>query len=83
MGIQNTDKIPNKIESTKTTQYLNYEEIKPLVSKYLNIAIEAIPEDNYSKIEKGDILLENKTIQADGYQIKLKLKDVNQFLLKC
>lgn len=82
MGIQNIDKIPNKIESTKTTQYLNYEEIKPLVSKYLNITIEAIPEDNYSKIEEGDISLGDKTIQADGYQIKLKLKDVQSILTK-
>lgn len=82
MGVQNTDRIPNKIESTKASEYLNYEEIKPLVSKYLNVAIEAIPEDNYSKIEKGDISLGNKTVQADGYQIKLKAKDVQSILTK-
>lgn len=82
MGVQDTDKIPDKIENTKTTQYLNYEEIKPLISKYLNIAIEAIPEDNYSKIEKGDVSLGDKTIQADGYQIKLKTKDIQSILTK-
>lgn len=82
MGVQDTDKIPDKIENTKTTQYLNYEEIKPLISKYLNIAIEAIPEDNYSKVEKADILLGDKTIQADGYQMKLKSKDIQSILVK-
>lgn len=82
VGVQNTDIIPDKIESTKITQYLNYEEIKPLISKYLNIAIEAIPEDNYSKIEKGDISLGDKTIQTDGYQMKLKVKDIQSILAK-
>lgn len=82
MGVEDTDKIPDKIESTKLTEYLNYEEIKPLISKYLNIAIEAIPEDNYSKIEKGDISLGDKTIQADGYQMKLKTKDIQSILTK-
>lgn len=82
MGVQNTDIIPDKIESTKITQYLNYEEIKPLISKYLNIAIEEIPEDNYSKIEKTDIILGDKTIQADGYQMKLKAKDIQSILTK-
>lgn len=82
MGVQNTEIIPNKIESTKATEYLNYEEIKPLVSKYLKVAIEAIPEDNYSKVEKVDISLGDKTIQADGYQIKLKVKDIQSILTK-
>lgn len=82
VGVQNTDIIPDKIESTKITGYLNYEEIKPLISKYLNIAIEAIPEDNYSKVEKADILLGDKTIQADGYQMKLKSKDIQSIFVK-
>lgn len=82
MGIQNTDNIPNKIENTRLNEYLDYKEIKPLISKYLNIAIEAIPEDNYSKVEKSDILLGDKTIQADGYQIKLKVKDIQSILVK-
>lgn len=82
MGVQNTDKIPNKIESTKVSEYLSYEEIKPLMNKYLNIAIESIPEDNYSKVEKGDVSLGDKTVQADGYQIKLKAKDVQSISTK-
>lgn len=82
LGIQNTDKIPNKIENIKVSEHLNYEETKSIINKYLNIAIEAIPEDSYSKVEKGDISLGEKTIEADGYQIKLKAKDVQSILIK-
>lgn len=82
LGVQDIDKIPNKIESTKISENVNIEEIKTLVNKYLNVAIEEIPEDNYSKIEREEILLGDKTTQADGYQIKLKLKDIQSILVK-
>lgn len=82
IGVENTDNIPDKIEDTKLSEYINYEELKPLVNKYLNTIIEAIPEDNYSKIEKEKISLGDKTLEADGYQIKLKTKDIQSILKK-
>ena len=41
-----------------------------------------IPEDNYSKIKKQDISLGDEKVEADGYQVKLKVKDVQKILTK-
>ena len=82
LGIENTDMIPDRIESTKVSEYLNYEELKTIYSKYLNIAIDEIPEEKYSKIEKEDISLGDNTVEADGYQIKLKVKDIQSIYTK-
>lgn len=78
LGIQNINIIPDKIENIN----LNYEEMKQIFNKYLNIIIEIVPESNYSKIEKGNISLEDKTVQADGYRINLKGKDVQIILTR-
>lgn len=82
LGVEDVSAIPDKIEIGKLTNNINYEEISNLFSKYLNTAIEVIPEDNYYKINKGDISLGDKTVQADGYGIELKLKDLQKILIK-
>lgn len=78
LGIQNTNIIPDKIENTN----LNYEEVKQIFNKYLNIVIEVIPENSYSKIEKDNISLDDKTVQADGYRINLNGKEVQIILTR-
>lgn len=80
MGVQDTSDIPDKIEIP--SENINYEELNTILNKYLNIAMEEIPEDNYSKIEKGDISLGDETVEADGYQVNLKVKDVQKILAK-
>ncbi len=82
LGIENIDMIPDRIESTKISDYLDYEELKTIYSKYLNIAIDEIPEEKYSKIEKENISLGDNTVEADGYQIKLKVKDIQPIYTK-
>ncbi len=82
MGVENVDNIPNKIENAKISEILNYDELKSLFDKYLNTAIEAINEDNYSKIEKESISLGDKPTEASGYQIKLKSKDIQAILIE-
>ncbi len=82
LGVEDVSAIPDKIEIGKLTNNINYEEISNLFSKYLNTAIEVIPEDNYYKINKGDISLGDKTVQADGYGIELKVKDLQKILIE-
>lgn len=79
LGIDSQN-IPNKIESTSTD--LNYAETNKILNKYLNIVIENIPEEKYSKIDKTNVVLGDKNVEADGYQIKLKTKDVQKILTK-
>lgn len=76
LGVENIDKIPDKIEFDKITNYLNDEKIGNICDKYLNIAIQAIPEEKYSNIEKEKISLGDDTIEADGYMIKLNIRDI-------
>ena len=80
MGAQDTSQIPDKIEIPENN--INYEEINAILNTYLNIAMEEIPEEKYSKIAKQNISLDNETIEVDGYQLKLKVKDVQNILIK-
>ena len=82
MGAQDTSNIPNKIEIPETVENINYQEINTILNTYLNIAIQEIPEENYSKIAKQEISLNDQTVKADGYQVKLKVKDVQKILTK-
>lgn len=76
LGVPDTSNIPDKIENIKLSDYTNIEELKKIFDKYLNVAIQAIPEEKYSNIEKGKISLDDDTIEADGYKIKLNIKDI-------
>ncbi len=80
LGIEDVENIPDKIENLD--QYINYEELKEIYSKYFNIVVESIDEDNFYKLEKDNILLDGKTVEADGYAIKLKLKDMQTILTR-
>ncbi len=80
-GIQDVNDIPDKIELPENNS-INYQEINSILNKYLNVIIETIPEDNYSKIKKTEILVDSKKIETDGYQIKLKAQDLQAILIK-
>lgn len=80
LGIQDTSEIPNKIEIPESN--INYEELNTILNKYLNTAIQEIPENNYSKIKKVNISLGEKNVEADGYQAELKVRDVQKILTK-
>lgn len=82
MGAQDTSEIPNKIEIPETISSIDYEELNALLNNYLNIAMQEIPEENYSKIKKQEISLGDEKVEADGYQVKLKVKDVQKILTK-
>lgn len=82
MGVEDTSEIPNKIEIPEEYKNINYEEINTIVNTYLNIAMETIPEDNYSKIEKQEISLGDETVESNGYQVRLKMKDVQTIFIK-
>ena len=82
IGIEDTRYIPNKIEIPEAIKNINYEELNAILNSYLNIAMKQIPEDNYSKIKKEEISLGDETVEVDGYQVKLKVKDVQKILTK-
>ena len=79
LGIENTDNIPNKVE-IQDKEVMSEEEqkaIEQILTKYMNIAIEQIPNENYSKLKKESITLDDKELSADGYQLT-----INSDLLK-
>ena len=77
----NEDKIVSS-DLQYTDALYTSKEANTIINKYLNIAMEEIAEDNYSKIKKQDISLGDETVEADGYQVKLKVKDVQKILTK-
>ena len=82
IGIKDTSKIPNSIDISEITEMVDYEKIPTILNKYLNTVIASIGEENFSKIEKGNISLGDSTVKADGYQIKLSVKDIQEILKK-
>ena len=73
LGIENTDNIPNKLE-IQDKEVMGEEEqkaIEQILTKYMNIAIEQIPNENYSKLKKESITLDDKELSADGYQLTI------------
>lgn len=80
LGAQDTSIIPDRIKIPESK--INYDEANLLLNQYLKIAMEEIPEDKYSKIEKNKISLGDETVEADGYQIKLNVKDLQKIFSK-
>lgn len=82
LGLGNSDIIPNNIESNKLSEKINYEELNSVYNKYLNIIIEEIPEESYSKIEKENITVGDVSLEASGYQINLSSADLQNIRIK-
>ena len=61
----------NLIDNTKSNEYFNFEELKPIFNKYLESIIDQIPESCYSKIKKDTVLVGENSIDASGYKIEL------------
>ena len=73
LGIENTDNMPNKLEIQDKVVMGEEEQkaIEQILTKYMNIAIEQIPNENYSKLKKENITLYDKELSADGYQLTI------------
>lgn len=73
LGIENTDNMPNKLEIQDKVVMGEEEQkaIEQILTKYMNIAIEQIPNENYSKLKKENITLDDKELSADGYQLTI------------
>jgi len=75
--------IPNKIgileEYNETS---DSEVIYQILGKYINIILQEIPEENYSKIAKGNITLGDTTVEADGYSLKIDKNDLELIINK-
>lgn len=73
LGIENTDNMPNKLEIQDKVVMGEEEQkaIEQILTKYMNMAIEQIPNENYSKLKKENITLDDKELSADGYQLTI------------
>ena len=56
------------------------EKLNNILKKYLNNAINEIPDKNYVKIKKQEIEVDGKVVEADGYKITLNAEDVLKIL---
>lgn len=81
-GIEDISNIPDKIEIPETIQNIDQEEIKQLANKYLNLIIEQIPEESYSKVEKGNIKLGENSVEANGYKLTINTKTLQKIVLR-
>lgn len=83
--VEDVSNIPNKIEIPESVSNTNFnidtDELEQILDRYTNIIIEQIPEENYSKVEKGTITVGDKNIEADGYSVKITIKDLQNILL--
>ena len=86
LGIQDVTNIPDKINLDEITKNqdisledINLEEIELIVNKYINIIIEQIPKENYSKVEDGyKLIIDIKTLQNILIELLNNLKDDEQ-----
>ena len=83
-GIGDTINIPDKIDLSEMAQNTNQEdasleELKSIFNKYINMIIENIPKENYSKVENGyKLTIDLKTLQSIGLKILDTLKNDEQ-----
>ena len=78
-GIEDVESIPNKIEIPETSTSINQEELKQIYNKYIDIIIEQIPSESYSKVENGyKLTIDLKTLQKIILRTLNTLKDDEQ-----
>ena len=83
LGIQDVTNVPDKIDLSESeydySTTLNEEELKQVANKYINIIIEQIPKENYSKVEDGyKLVIDLKTIQNVLIKVINEIKDDEQ-----
>ena len=83
LGIENTDNIPNKLEIQDKGVMSEEEQkaIEQIFTKYINLAIEQVPNENYYKIKNESITFDNKEINADGYQVEISKNLLKEILI--
>ena len=86
IGIEDTSNIPDKIELLKENKEIDVEELKNqfknISNKYLQLIIDQVPEESFSKIKKEEITVDNKTIRAGGYKLTLNQKELIDILIE-
>lgn len=81
LGIEDTSNIPDKIDlsNSEYNEIVNEEELKQIYDKYINIIIEQIPEESYSKVENGySLTIDLKTLQNILNKVMNTLKEDEQ-----
>lgn len=80
LGIQDTLFIPNSLNRVKISEVLNLtdEEKAHITETYINVLIQNINKDNFSKEPNIAVNKENVTYNATGYRLNLNLKELKQ-----
>ena len=92
IGIEDTSDIPDKIEllkdideedeeNTEESEQLNVK-VKDISRRYLQLILDQIPEENFSKIKKEEITVKNKAIRAGGYRVTLNQKELIDIIIE-
>jgi len=78
LEIEDVSEIPDKIEIPipESITNIDKEQIKQILNRYLDTIIKTIPKENYSKINKQEIIIANSKMKVDGYQLSLTEKDL-------
>ncbi|MCI9177293.1 MAG: hypothetical protein HFJ28_01655 [Clostridia bacterium] len=79
---ETVNQIPDTIplEVAKNTEIITKEEAKYLEDTYYKIIIDSIAKENYSKTEKVNIKIEDKTYEASGYKLMLNQNEISTIL---
>lgn len=78
------DNIPNKLEM-QDKEVMSEEEqktIEQIFTKYINIAIEQIPNESYSKLKNESITLDDKEVKANGYELLIDSNKLREILIE-
>lgn len=85
LGIDN-EKTPDKVDAIEKNQEKNFvdskDKLKEISKKYIDIIIDQIPEENYTKIKKENIIVGNKEIKASGYRLTLNQKEIIDIIIE-
>lgn len=73
------DSIP--LDVIKNTSKISEEEAKYLLDTYFNILMENIDKQKYTKLNKSNITIGDKSYETKGYQLALNQNDIKQILV--
>ena len=84
LGITDTSMIPNKIDMVNYLDLVNItKEEKDNISKtYLNVIIDNIPEQNYTKLKDSAVVKNNTTYNTVAYRLDLSAEEIRNIEIK-
>ena len=86
LNITSTEEITEKLKElgySKEDIEEILKEAKQIFNKYIKISMNQIPEENYSKIKKEKITVDNKNVEADGYKVTIKGEQLIEIIKTC